>query len=111
MVMNPGDYPWSSYGYDAQGRKDNLVAEHPLCQQPGPDRERRRRAYRELFNDEIQEETVEAIREAANKAWALGDDRFTSRIETLLNRPAAPRARGGDRKPRLFKEQRKINRV
>jgi putative transposase len=35
MVASPAQYRWSSYRYNAQGREDVLVAEHPLYSQLG----------------------------------------------------------------------------
>jgi putative transposase len=47
------------------------------------------------------------IREATNKAWVLGSERFKARIERKLERRVAPAARGGDRKSKQYR----INRV
>jgi putative transposase len=45
MVNNPADYPWSSYGYNALGQPDELVAPHfeYLCL--GESEEARHAAY------------------------------------------------------------------
>jgi putative transposase len=47
---------------------------------------------------------VERIRNATNKAWVLGNDAFCARVERLLNRRAAPRPRGGDRRSAAYRE-------
>jgi putative transposase len=52
---------------------------------------------------------LEAIRDATNKAWVLGNDRFREKVEALLDRRAAPRPRGGDRRSEAFRKS--INRV
>jgi putative transposase len=48
--------------------------------------------------------TLEEIREATNKAWVLGSERFKQRAEKKLNRPAASRGHGGDRKSDAYQE-------
>jgi putative transposase len=57
------------------------------------------------------EPTLEEIRQATNKAWILGDDRFRDRIQVLLGRPVRARPRGGDRRSKDFREKPPINRV
>ncbi len=111
MVDHPAGYPWSSYHHNASGKADDLVAEHPLYGQLAADPRDRQAAYRALFSAHIPMGTVEVIRAAANKDWALGNNRFCERIESLLGRQAAPRRRGGDRKSKHFQGKQAINRV
>ncbi|MCF6281787.1 MAG: hypothetical protein L3J28_06165 [Candidatus Polarisedimenticolaceae bacterium] len=73
--------------------------------------EERQAAYRALFRHRLAERTLEALREATNKAWVLGDDRFKAEIESKVNRHCSPKARGGDRKSCEFQKKHKINRV
>ncbi len=42
--------------------------------------------------------TLEAIREATNKAWILGDVRFKVKMESLLCHSVESAGHGGDRK-------------
>lgn len=63
----------------------------------------RQAAYRALFKRVIAETQLNEIRNAANKAWALGDGRFKDRIQSQLARRVEPLARGGDRKSAQFK--------
>ena len=37
------------------------------------------------------DQKIETIREATNKGWALGDDRFRDAVERSLNRRAQPK--------------------
>jgi putative transposase len=60
-----------------------------------------------LFKHRIPESGLQEIREATNKAWVLGNDRFKQRIQKQLARRVEPNAKGGDRKSEKFK----INRV
>ena len=94
MANHPADYPWSSYGGNARGRQDNLLTPHKVYRRLGKTDSERQRAYRQLFRSKLPEADIEAIREATNKAWALGNDRFKARIEALAGRRAAPLPRG-----------------
>ena len=53
----------------------------------------------------MDDKTLKEIREATNKAWVLGDDRFKDKIERLLNRRARSKPKGGDKKSKAYKEQ------
>jgi REP-associated tyrosine transposase len=94
MVEHPGDYPWSSYRANAQGVPDVLIDHHLLYRRLGRTDEERQSAYRQLFRAQISKADVDAIRQATNKSWALGDNRFASKVEALTARRAAPLARG-----------------
>ena len=41
----------------------------------------RRAGYRELFRTHIPEIELNAMREATNKAWVLGNDRFKEKVQ------------------------------
>ncbi|MEX0584557.1 MAG: transposase [Natronospirillum sp.] len=106
MVSHASEYPWSSYRGNALGKPVQLLKPHELYQQLGRTQSDRQTAYRELFRGRMPERDLAAIREATNKAWVLGDDRFKSQIEAKLGRRPAPLGRGGDRKSRAFREAR-----
>ena len=111
MVDRPGDYPWSSYAYNAQGKADELVTPHVLYNHLGSTDTERRKAYRQLFRSSLNEVTINDIREATNKAWVLGNDRFKKKVEKHLERRVTPKTRGGDRKSKEYHEKSKINQV
>lgn len=90
LVAGPADYPWSSYGANALGRRDALVRPHARYSALGAGAESRRSAYRALFLDAIDEATLRRIRESTHTGWALGDDRFRLEITKRLNRRAYP---------------------
>lgn len=98
MVAHPSEYPWSSYAQNAAGEEDNLIKPHLEYKRLGKTPEERQSAYRQLFRARISEGTLDEIRQATNKAWVLGNDRFKRRIEKLLDRRIEPKPRGGDRK-------------
>lgn len=111
IVEHPRDYPWSSYHSNALGEGDELVTVHALYRRLGSLNKERQSAYRILFKHRIAERTLEELREATNKAWVLGNDRFRERIESQLDRQASPKAKGGDRKSKEYLERRRIDRV
>ena len=105
MVAHPSEYPWSSYAVNALGAEDarELLKPHNEYILLDKNEIRRRAAYRALFKARIAEKTLEEIREATNKSWVLGSERFKAQIEKHSGRTAAPRARGGDRKSESYR--------
>jgi putative transposase len=107
MVAHPSDYPWSSYHCNALGQTNELVSPHLEYRRLGKTDEERQAAYRQLFKSHIPESSLDEIRDATNKAWVLGNERFKQRIQKQLERRVEPNAKGGDRKSEKFR----INRV
>ena len=103
MVDHPSDYPWSSYHFNALGKSDELMSPHIEYLRLGKTEEAKQAAYRQLFKHHIAESSMDEIREATNKAWVLGNDRFKQRIQKQLERRVEPNARGGDRKSEKFR--------
>ncbi len=100
MVKHPKRYPWSSYAFNGLGEKNGLVTPHILYEDLGRTKKSRQAAYRALFRGHISNAELGAIRDATNKAWALGSDRFKQKIEKLTKRRAIPKARGRKRAAR-----------
>jgi putative transposase len=107
MVAHPSEYPWSSYRCNALGQQNELVIPHLEYRRLDKTDTERQAAYRQLFKQRIPNDSLAEIREATNKAWVLGNDRFKRRIQKKLERRVEPKAKGGDRKSEQFK----INRV
>lgn len=98
MVAHPADYPWSSYRTHAQGDPAGAwLSPHRLYRCLGRTPEERLAAYRQLFRAHLSRADLDAIREATNKAWVLGNDRFRAKIEALSGRRTAPLPRGRPR--------------
>jgi len=76
MVKNPSAYRWSSYRHHAFGITDRVVSTHEQYARLGRSAEDRQLAYRALFRAELDGETLEAIRDSANRGWPLGSERF-----------------------------------
>jgi putative transposase len=94
VVDHPADYPWSSYRSNAIEAGDPLLAPHEFYQCLGRSIEERQYAYRQLFGAQLSKTDVDAIRDATQKAWVLGNDSFRNRIEALADRRATPLSKG-----------------
>ncbi len=76
MVAQPDEYPWSSYGANACGGADALLAPHACYVALGSSRAARASAYRELFSEALSDALVEEIRIYLQQQKVLGTDRF-----------------------------------
>ena len=97
-AQNPGHYPWSSYCHNALGDENTFITPHALYLALGDTPKARCAAYRALFDEQLPCDTIEAIRNATNKAWVLGHTQFQENIESITSRQAQPKPRGGDRR-------------
>jgi putative transposase len=68
MVIDPVDYPWSSYSFNALGQSSDLLVPHPEYQRLGESNEARQANYRALFKHQLSKNSITEIREATNKA-------------------------------------------
>ncbi len=90
IVPHPSNYRWSSYGVNAHGMLSEHVTPHPEYLALGRTDCQRLKAYRDLFNSEVDVDTVDQIRLSTNSNYALGSDRFKDQIEQNLKRRARP---------------------
>ena len=100
MVSHPRAYAWSSFRRyaDADAGLNSIWLEpHQQYLALGSTDEDRRVAYRQLFKTITPEDELTTIRDATNKGWALGSDRFASEIEALSARRAVSKGRGRPR--------------
>ncbi|UEM06977.1 transposase (plasmid) [Skermanella rosea] len=94
IVSAPEDFPWSSYGHNALGRRDPLLAGHPTYAALGRNAAERRAAYRELFGTGPTGEEADILRDATQRGWVPGSDAFRRGIERALGRRVDPPRRG-----------------
>jgi putative transposase len=97
MVSHPRAYAWSSFRRYADGDAGlNSVWLEPHQQYLalGATDDDRRLAYRQLFKTITSEDEPTTIRDATNKGWALGSDKFAAEIEALSERKAVSKGRG-----------------
>lgn len=90
LVKHPIQYPWSSHAHYAAGAKSALITRHTLFDQLTGGRE----GFLSQFGSEINSETLERIRVAAKRGWALGSESFLDEVERQLGRSARPPKRG-----------------
>jgi putative transposase len=112
MVSHPRAYAWSSFRRYADGGLDKRAGLNSIWLEPhqqylalGSNDEDRRVAYRQLFKTITPEDELTTIRDATNKGWALGSDRFASEIEALSERRAMSKGRGRPRTRVLMRER------
>ena len=86
MVSHPGEYKWSSYGANAQGREVALLSPHPLYAALGASPADRQQAYRELFRYHMDSDLLHEIRDALNHELVLGRSYFKDKIEAMTQR-------------------------
>ena len=101
LVAHPRDYPWSSYGRNAQGEKGlnaDWLTSHREYQRLARSAADRQSAYRQLFRAAISAGDLKAIRDCTHKGWALGSERFKAKIEALGPRRASSKGVGRPRK-------------
>ncbi len=90
MVGHPRGYQWSSYGANGEGRADPLLTPHAEYLGLGASSDARRSAYRALIEAQMDDAHVDAIRQATNGNYVLGDRRFQREIEQMLKRRVTP---------------------
>ena len=100
---HPAEYPWSSYAFNAGGKEDQRVTPHSQYRRIGTTEQDRQSAYRQLFRTRIPSMTLETLREATNKAWVIGGERFKARVSKQIDRPLQSSGHGGDRKSEAYR--------
>ena len=83
MVEHPGEYKWFSYSANAQNGYDGLIERHPTYLELGTVDEDWKTAYRELFRNYIDSDTLHEIRESLNHELVLGRSYFKYKIEEI----------------------------
>jgi len=86
MVEHPGEYLWSSYGVNAQGEISNFIEKHPLYIQLAVEIEQQFKAYRNLFNEHLDETIISEIRDALNHELVIGRLYFKDKIDEITTR-------------------------
>jgi len=102
MVTHASEYPWSSFQFNGAGREISLITPHEEYMKLDKNPTKRQKAYRNLFKGHMPERDIEEIREALQRDWVLGNDRFRQLIEEKLG--VSRRKHGGDRKSLEFLE-------
>jgi putative transposase len=80
MVIDPGDYRWSSYRANGLAQFDARLTPHSLYLGLDADAALRREAYRALFRPQLDAEAASEVREALKLGMPLGSERFAETI-------------------------------
>lgn len=94
MVKHPGEYPWSSYAANAQGSGVEWLVPHEEYLAMGQDDVSRARAYRGLFDADLEPGVLKEIRVSTHGGYAVGDSTFRELLERTLKRKTTPGGRG-----------------
>jgi len=90
MVDLPGQYRWSSFSHNGDGKTDAVISPHPHYLALGATPAARSRAYRQWICVHDDKETNRQIRRATQGNYVLGDTRFSASIERILGRRVLP---------------------
>ena len=83
IVVLPGQYRWSSYRGNAQGRLDDLLTPHPVYMSLGATLPERQKIYQLLFQETLTEQSIGQLRAAINAEFAVGDQVFLRRVAEI----------------------------
>jgi putative transposase len=86
MAANPAAFRWSSFKENASGTPSGMLTAHPEYLALGRSVEARRQAYLRLFEEGVDVEKLQAIRESTNMCRALGSPQFARALEATLKR-------------------------
>lgn len=94
MIKFLGQYRWSSYRFNALGKKDKLITPHDLYLGLDNAEINRLQAYRDLFKTHIDGNVIDDIRDALQTGTPLGNDFFRDKIEKKLKSKVGQARRG-----------------
>jgi len=94
MVEHPSKYRWSSYLFNAEGKKNCVVQTHSEYLRLGENEDSRQQNYRALLSEHLEADHIGEIRLATNGNYALGNERFKQEISGMLKRRVSPGKRG-----------------
>ena len=80
MVCQPVAYPWSSYAANSGARHDSSLLPHAEFEALSGNPDKRAAEYRALFADQMDEPSLQAIRDATNSGYPLVSEAFKNRV-------------------------------
>lgn len=98
IVEHPKDYIWSSYGFKAEGRQDELLDIDPVYAGLGQNQKERQINYSRMFIKSVGEKELSEIRNSAQKGIIFGNQDFSKKITKLLGKDIIHRPRGRPKK-------------
>ena len=94
MVKDPKDYAWSSFGFRAEGRPDDLLDQDDVYIGLGKTENKRQINYKKLFLNAIPDQELNLIRSTTQKGGIIGNKEFIDKIANALGRNIILRQRG-----------------
>jgi len=94
IVVDPSDYPWSSYHHHIGVKADILITEHALYWALGNTPFEREASYKELVYQALTADAIAVLSSATTKGWALGSDKFKAVVEQQVKRRVSPNKKG-----------------
>lgn len=98
IVEDPRNYPWSSFGFRAEGKSDTLLDEDSVYLSLGKTKRERELNYKKCFLGNIPDEEINVMRTATQKGGIIGTEEFISKISRLLSREVVLKPRGRPKK-------------
>ena len=83
MVVDPGDYRWSSYAAHGLGRNISMLTPHPLYLSLGESQSARLLKYRGLIGEMLDSDIIAKVRHCANKGLILGTEKFSQQFKEI----------------------------
>ena len=94
MTDDPSTYPWSSYHHNALGKHTSLITPHEQYTLLASTPAARQAAYRALVHEQMEEKSLDDLRQHTQQQRAWGSERFQEQIEALTQRSVSVRPRG-----------------
>jgi putative transposase len=98
LAQHPEDYRYSSYGAKTGLRGINWLDYDVMYLALGLTQTEREAAYRTWMKESIPDDEWRAFREAAQRDWPCGNDRFKMEMESVLGRKCEIKKAGRKRK-------------
>lgn len=94
MVVDPGDYPWSSYRARLGDVQSEWLDRDPCYLGLGETDAERRGRYAEFVANAVPEDELKLIRDAVQRGQLTGNHRFVEEVERVIGRRIESRGRG-----------------
>lgn len=98
LSKSPGPYKWSSYKFNAQGKKNPLITPQAAYLNLASNDKTRREKYSALIKAGLTDEVVSTIQDAWQTGTPLGSEKFSKMVERRLKINVGHARRGRPRK-------------
>ncbi len=94
MVKHPASYRWSSYQCNGNNGYNKLISHHDIYKSLGGKPEVRTQVYRSLFENKLDQNDINLIRQSALFSMPTGNTRFKEQVEKAISRKLGYAQRG-----------------